>query len=48
MIGNVGCIERKSAAVVEHENCIISYATVVGCFGPAVAKSNHDLMAGER
>jgi N-acetylglutamate synthase-like GNAT family acetyltransferase len=38
-------IEQKTAMVVEHLGQITGYATLVGFFGHAVARSNQDLMA---
>ena len=38
-------IARGSATVVEHNECITGYATVIGFFGHAVGETNKDLKA---
>jgi predicted N-acetyltransferase YhbS len=38
-------IEQKTAVVVEHLDQITGYATLIGFFGHAVARTNQDLMA---
>jgi hypothetical protein len=38
-------IAQGTATVVEHEDCITGYATIVGFFGHAVGETNEDLKA---
>jgi predicted N-acetyltransferase YhbS len=41
----LAAIKEGTATVVEHDDCITGYATVIGFFGHAVSETNEDLKA---